>query len=185
MRARFTELIHREIAHARGGRPSGIVAKMNQLQDASMIRELYGASRAGVPINLLVRGLCCLRPGVPGLSETVRVSSVVGRFLEHSRVYRFENGGTPEFYVGSADWMARNLDSRVETVVAVTDPALQHELDAMLEVYERDNCSAWDCRADGTYERRVPAPGEPARAVQEVFIASVRKRKTGETSVSG
>jgi polyphosphate kinase len=182
MRARFTELIHREIAHARGGRPSGIVAKMNQLQDASMIRELYGASRAGVPINLLVRGLCCLRPGVPGLSETVRVSSVVGRFLEHSRVYRFENGGTPEFYVGSADWMARNLDSRVETVVAVTDPALQHELDAMLEVYERDNCSAWDCRADGTYERRVPAPGEPARAAQEVFIASVRKRKSGETA---
>jgi polyphosphate kinase len=181
MRVRFTELIHREIGHARAGRPSGIVAKMNQLQDASMIRELYRASQAGVPINLLVRGLCCLRPGVPGLSDTVRVSSVVGRFLEHSRVYRFENGGAPEFFLGSADWMARNLDSRVETVVAVTDPALQRDLDAMLEVYERDNCSAWDCRPDGTYQRRVPVPGEPARAVQEMSIASVRKRKSGET----
>lgn len=183
MRARFTELVRRESEHARAGRPAGIVAKMNQLQDAPMIRELYRASQAGVPINLMVRGLCCLRPGLPGLSETVRVSSVIGRFLEHSRIYRFENGGAPEFYIGSGDWMARNLNNRVETAVAVGDPVLQRELDAMLEVYERDNCSAWDCRPDGTYERRIPGEGEPSRAAQEVFIESVRKsRHSGAVS---
>jgi polyphosphate kinase len=179
MRARFTALVAREAEHARGGRPSGIVAKMNQLQDAPMIRELYRASQAGVPINLMVRGLCCLRPGVPDLSDTVRVSSVVGRFLEHSRVYRFTNGGDVEYYIGSADWMARNLNNRVETAVAVNDPRLRSELDAILDVYERDNCSAWDCRPDGTYERRVPTRDEPCRAAQDVFLESARKTRHG------
>jgi len=115
MRERFTELIRREVDHQRSGRPSGIRFKLNQLQDPEIIRELYEASRTGVPITLCVRGLCCLRAGVPGLSATIRVFSIVGRFLEHSRIYRFENGGNPELYIGSADWMRRNFDSRMET----------------------------------------------------------------------
>jgi polyphosphate kinase len=177
MRARFTELIRREAEHARAGRPSGIDAKMNQLQDAPMIRELYRAAQAGVPINLIVRGLCCLRPGVPGLSETVRVTSVVGRYLEHSRIFRFTNGGAPEHYLGSADWMARNLNNRVETVVAVADPVLQGELDDILDVYAQDNSSAWDCRPDGTYRRREPPEGGPRLAAQEVFIERARRSR--------
>jgi polyphosphate kinase len=170
MRPRFIELIRREAAHARAGRPSGIHAKMNQLQDGEIIRELYEASLAGVPITLNVRGLNCLRPGVPGLSETIRVFSVIGRFLEHSRIYRFVNGGEPEYFIGSADWMKRNLDRRVETIAPVLDPAAQRKLETILETYEQDNCSAWDCRPDGTYVRRRVGDGEERRAAQEIFI---------------
>lgn len=174
MRRRFTELIRREAEHARAGRPSGIDGKMNQLQDPDIIRELYRAAAAGVPIRLNVRGLCCLRPGVPGLSENIRVFSIVGRFLEHSRIYRFTNGGEPEYFLGSADWMKRNLNSRVETVVPIQDPQLQRELDEILEAYHRDNCSAWDCGPDGVYRRRQPGPGEERRAAQETFIRLAR-----------
>ena len=170
MRRRFNQLIRREAKHASAGRPSGIHAKMNQLQDADIIQELYRAGQAGVPISLNIRGLCCLRPGVPGLSENIRVFSVLGRFLEHSRLYRFVNGGDPEHFIGSADWMKRNLKKRVETVVPVRDPALKQELDEILQVYERDNVSAWDCRPDGTYVGRTPEPGESSRAAQQVFI---------------
>jgi polyphosphate kinase len=119
MRSRFVELIRREAQHAIDGRSSGIRAKMNQLQDPEIIRELYRASQSGVPITLNIRGLCCLRPGVPGLSDTIRVFSVLGRFLEHGRIYGFENDGAPEYYIGSADWMKRNLDRRVETIAQV------------------------------------------------------------------
>lgn len=170
LRERFTALIRREAGHARAGRPCGIQAKMNQLQDASMIRELYGASLAGVPVVLNVRGLCCLRAGVPGLSPTIRVSSTLGRFLEHSRIYRFENGGAPEFFIGSADWMTRNLSRRMEVVAPVRDPAIKNELDAILRAYEEDNCSSWDMQPDGEYLRRHPATGEPSRGAQQVFI---------------
>jgi polyphosphate kinase len=155
MRKRFTELIRRESEHARAGRPCGIRAKMNQLQDFEIIRELYEASRAGVPIELNVRGLCCLRPGVPGLSETIRVFGVVGRFLEHSRIFRFENGGQAEHFLGSADWMKRNLDGRVETVLSVSDEDVKRQIDEILEVYVTDNASAWDCDADGVYRQRI------------------------------
>jgi len=174
MRERFVELIRREAEHAAAGRESGIYAKMNQLQDPEMIRELYRASRAGVPITLNVRGLCCLRPGVPGLSETIRVYSVVGRFLEHSRLYRFANGGNAEYYMGSADWMHRNLTNRIETVVPVLDAALRSALDGVIEVYETDNCSAWDCGSDGTYAQRSPEGGQPCLAAQPVFIERTR-----------
>jgi polyphosphate kinase len=166
MRRRFAELIRREAAHAQAGRPSGIYAKMNQLQDSGIIRELYRASRAGVPIVLNVRGLCCLRPGVGGLSDTIRVFGVVGRFLEHSRLFRFENGGTSEHYIGSADWMKRNLNSRVETVAPVEDLELKSQLDEIIDAYEDDNCSVWDCGPDGVYTRRAPADGELRRDVQ-------------------
>jgi polyphosphate kinase len=175
MRRRFTELIGREAAHAKAGRPSGIRAKMNQLQDSGIIRELYKASRAGVPIDLNVRGLCCLRPGVPGLSKNIRVFGVVGRFLEHSRIFRFTNGGQPEHYLGSADWMKRNLNNRVETVAPVEDPKLKAQLDEILAVYDTDNCSVWDCLPDGTYVRRAPADGEPRREAQETLARLARQ----------
>jgi polyphosphate kinase len=170
MRQGFLALIRREIEHRRAGRPAGIRAKMNQLQDPAVIRALYEASAAGVPIALIVRGLCCLRPGVPGLSDSIRVVSVLGRFLEHSRIYCFENGGSPELFTGSADWMERNLDRRVETIAPVRDPALCRELVEILDVYERDNATAWDGLPDGTYVRRRPAEGEPARESQAEFI---------------
>jgi polyphosphate kinase len=175
MRDTFTALIRREAGHAAAGRPSGIRAKMNQLQDPALIRELYAASAVGVPIKLNIRGLCCLRPGVPALSETIRVFSVLGRFLEHARIYCFVNGGAPEYYIGSADWMKRNLDHRVETVAPVSDPALQRELDAILGVYDADNASAWDLQPDGTYVLRTPAEGEPRRSAQEMFVTLATK----------
>jgi polyphosphate kinase len=169
MRSEFTALIRREAEHAREGRSSGIYAKMNQLQDPDIIRELYDASRAGVPIRINVRGLCCLRPGVPGLSETIEVHGLVGRFLEHSRLYRFVNDGDHEYYMGSADWMKRNLDNRFETIVPILDPAIRAELDRVIAVYDSDNASMWDCGADGLYRLRRPDPGEPRIAAQEVF----------------
>jgi polyphosphate kinase len=169
MREWFRKLVQREAEHAAAGKASGITAKMNQLQDPELIRELYRASRAGVPIDLNVRGLCCLRPGVPGLSENIRVYSVLGRFLEHGRIYRFCNDGNPQYYIGSADWMKRNLDRRVETIAPVEDPTLKAELDAILKVYEEDNHSAWDLQADGSYVRRRPADGEAPRPSQQIF----------------
>jgi len=140
------------------------------LQDPQMIRELYAASKAGVPIDLIVRGLCCLRPGVAGLSETIRVTSVIGRFLEHSRIYRFENDGDPVLLLGSADWMKRNLNNRVETIIPVLDREVRAEIDDLLGVYGRDNDSAWDCDADGVYHRRRPPAGTKRIAAQEVLI---------------
>jgi len=170
LRERITALIRREAEHARAGRPCGIRAKMNQLQDPQMIWELYQAGLAGVPIVLNVRGLCCLRAGVPGLSPTIQVYSTLGRFLEHSRIYRFENGGAPEFFIGSADLMTRNLSRRMEVVAPVCDPVIKNELETVLRTYEEDNCSAWDMQPDGTYLRRHPAPGEARRCAQQVFI---------------
>ena len=184
MRDRFVELIRREAAHAAAGRPSGIRAKMNQLQDPTVIRELYRASQSGVPISLNVRGLCCLKPGVPGLSETIRVFSVLGRFLEHGRIYRFENGGAPEVLIGSADWMRRNLDRRVETIAPVADPALKSELTAILDVYENDNCTAWDLQPDGSWTRRQRRADAPRRPSQEVFIRLVAGKTVEESDVT-
>ncbi len=177
MRRRFIELIRREVEHARAGRACGIDAKMNQLQDPEFVRELYLASQAGVPIQLNVRGKCVLRPGVPGLSENTRVFSVVDRFLEHSRIYRFWNGGDPEYFIASADWMRRNLTNRVEVAVPILDGTLKQDLDEILEVYHADNCSAWDCGPDGTYVRRTPREGEGWQAAQDTFIQLARETR--------
>ncbi len=171
MRERFTALIRREAENQRNGKPSGIKAKLNQLQDQDIIKELYLASRAGVPISLNIRGLCCLRAGVQGLSESIRVYSIIGRFLEHSRIYRFENGGDPVFLIGSADWMKRNLDRRIETIVPISDPVIKAELEEILRVYETDNCYSWDMQPDGTYLRRRPAEGEECLAAQQYFAS--------------
>ena len=177
LRERFTALIRREAEHARAGRPSGIRAKMNQLQDPHMIRELYEASLAGVPIALNVRGLCCLRADVPGLSPTIHVYSTLGRFLEHSRIYRFENGGNPDYFIGSADLMTRNLSRRLEAVAPILDPAIKSELEAILRTYEQDNCSAWDMQPDGNYLQRQPDPGEARRGAQQLFIEQARRNQ--------
>ena len=170
MRERFTELIQREAKHARAGRPCGIKTKMNQLQDPLIIQELYKASHAGVPISLNIRGLCCLRAGVPGLSDSITVFSILDRFLEHSRIYRFENDGKPEYFIGSADWMRRNLDSRMETIMSVTDPVIKDELENILSVYENDNITAWYMQPDGSYVRKTPPENEEPRPSQEIFI---------------
>lgn len=160
LRQGFRALIDREIEHARAGRPARIILKNNGLADPGMIRALYRASQAGVQADLIVRGLCCLRPGVPGISDRIRVRSIVGRFLEHSRIYYFENGGAPEVYIGSADLMERNLDRRVEVLWPIADPALrQHIRDVVLEALLSDTDRAWTLNADGTYERARPPEG--------------------------
>ncbi|WP_101294405.1 polyphosphate kinase 1 [Halegenticoccus soli] len=161
MREAFSRLIRREAEHARDGRDARIVAKMNALEDPEMVKELYRASMAGVDVDLVVRGICRLRPGVEGVSDTVSVHSVVGRFLEHSRIFYFRNDGDPEYYVGSADWMTRNLDRRVEAVAPVEDEALREELRAILEVTLSDNRKRWVMNADGSYDQVRPAEGEP------------------------
>jgi polyphosphate kinase len=163
MRHRVIELIDREAAFARAGRGGRIVAKMNAVADTETIEALYRASQAGVAIDLIIRGICCLRPGVAGVSDNVRVISIIGRFLEHSRLWRFANCGAPEYYIGSADWMARNFDRRVEAVVPVEDPALHPRLDALLETCLSDNRGAWELRENGTYRQRHPGT-DPERS---------------------
>jgi polyphosphate kinase len=169
MRERFIALIRQEASNHKLGKPSGIKAKMNQLQDRQIIRELYLAGQAGVPISLNIRGLCSLRAGEPGLSDTIRVYSIVGRFLEHSRIYRFENGGDPIFLIGSADWMKRNLESRMETIMPVESPEIKTELEEILSVFERDNTFSWDMQPDGSYIRRQPAENEEPLSAQYYF----------------
>ncbi|HEY0174149.1 MAG TPA: polyphosphate kinase 1 [Pyrinomonadaceae bacterium] len=159
LRERTLALIRREAEHARAGRPARIVVKINRLADTRVIAALYEASQAGVPVELIVRGICMLMPGVPGLSETIRVRSVVGRFLEHSRAYYFQNGGEEELYTGSADWMPRNFDRRVETIAPVRDERLKKYLkDVLLDAYLRDNVKARLLGPDGSYR---PVPVEP------------------------
>jgi polyphosphate kinase len=169
MRARLMALIEREAAHARAGRPARIVAKMNALVDPETIAALYAASQAGVEIDLIVRGICCLRPGVEGVSDGIRVISIVGRYLEHSRIYHFQNDGQPEYYIGSADWMPRNFDRRVEALVPVEDQTLHQALASVLETCLSDNRQAWELHADGTYRQRRPAEGEPERATHQIL----------------
>ena len=161
LRGRMIELIKRETEHAHAGRQARIIVKINRLADVEMIRALYEASEASVPIDLIVRGVCMLRPQVPGLSETINVRSIVGRLLEHSRVFYFANGGDEEIYTGSADWMPRNFDRRVEVVAPVYDPKLKRYLkEVVLAAYLKDNVKARRLLADGHYERIQPAPGE-------------------------
>ena len=170
LRSGFEELIDRETAHAEAGRSSGIAVKLNAISDAGIVQRLYRASRAGVPIDLIVRGMCVLRPGVPGVSETIRVRSIVGRFLEHSRMFVFTNGGDYEVYVGSADWMGRNLDRRVESVVPVLDPVLGEFIRTeILDVLVADNVKARVLRPDGGYERRRILPGEERVDAQQIL----------------
>ncbi|HEV7837219.1 MAG TPA: polyphosphate kinase 1 [Gemmatimonadaceae bacterium] len=156
MRQRFTAMVRREADNARAGKPARIIAKMNALVDPEMIQHLYEASQAGVDIDLIVRGICCLRPGIPGVSDRIKVISIVGRFLEHSRIYYFANNGEEELYFGSADWMPRNFDRRVEVITPIEDRSLHGRVTALLETCLIDNREAWDLASDGTYTQRKP-----------------------------
>ena len=174
MREKFLKLIYREIEHQKQGYPSYIIAKMNSLVDPEIISALYEASQVGVNIDLIIRGICCIRPKVKGLSDRIRVISVIGRFLEHSRIFYFSNGGEEQVYIGSADWMPRNLDARVEVITPVEEGSLVKELKQILEIILADNRQAWDLKADGTYIQRVPKDGEPEMSSQKHFMSQGR-----------
>jgi polyphosphate kinase len=170
------EKIEREIAHQRDGGSGLIQFKMNALEDADVTRALYRASQAGVKVDLIVRDTCRLRPGIPGVSDNVRVVSIVGRFLEHGRIFHFHNGGSPEFFIGSADCMKRNLEARVEALTPVEDPRHQEELRRVLEVQLEDPRGAWDMQPDGTYvQRRIEEEGKE-RHSQRMLIDRAEKR---------
>ena len=171
LRQGFRALVEREMEHAKAGRPARMIIKNNAVADAGMIKILYRASQAGVTIDMIVRGVCCLRPGIPGISDRINVRSIVGQFLEHSRVYYFENGGAPEVYIGSADLMERNLDRRVEVLCPVNDPAMRQLLrDAVLEVLLSDTDRAWTLRTDGSYARAAAPEGVPPLNSQRFLL---------------
>jgi len=183
LRSRLEALIAREMQIARRGQKAHLIFKVNSLADPEMIRLLYEASQAGVRIQLLVRGVCCLRPGVPRVSENIEVTSIVGRFLEHSRVYYFHNGGEEEIYIGSADLMARNIDHRVEVLAPIRDPGLVRTLrDAVLKTYLADNMKARHMNAAGNYSRRKAANGKPRINSQEWLL---ERRKAQSKNKSG
>lgn len=189
MKRRFLELLDREIGHvadwkARGGdendecRPH-IVAKMNSLEDRAVVRKLYEASNAGVKIELIVRGFCCLRPGVAGMSENISVVSVIGRFLEHSRIFHFNNNGQPEYYIGSADWMYRNLNNRVECITPIFEPALQNRLKQIIDVMRADQRQAWDMQSDGTYIQRQSDPDAKGPVGTHNLLMQMARKEVG------
>jgi polyphosphate kinase len=171
LRKGMEALIQREIDHAKAGRGGHIRCKMNSLVDPAIIALLYEASQAGVVIELIIRGMCCLRPGLAGISETIHVVSVIGRFLEHSRLFWFGNGGQAEVFIGSADWMPRNLDRRVEAVAPIEALPLAKELESMLDLYLNDS-GAWHMLPDGTYEQR-PSEAKP-KLVQPTLMKQWR-----------
>lgn len=175
LRDRMVGMIRREIKHCNAGNSGRIIAKMNALIDPDIIRTLYEASQAGVQIDLIIRGMCCLRPGIPGISDNIRVISIVGRYLEHSRIFYFQNNGQEEVYIGSADWMPRNLDRRVEAVTPIEDPVLRQELQAILTVQLADNRRAWELQSDGSYVQRHTSKGEPERDAQIICMQQVEK----------
>ncbi|MFB2936748.1 polyphosphate kinase 1 [Aerosakkonemataceae cyanobacterium BLCC-F154] len=170
LRDRMVALIHREIEHCQNGRSGRIVAKMNALVDPQIIAKLYEASRAGVEIDLIIRGICCLRPGLPEVSENIRVISIVGRFLEHSRIFYFQNGGQEEVYIGSADWMSRNLNRRVEAITPVEDLNLTKDLQEILGIMLSDNRQAWELQSDGSYIQRRPSDNNQEQSAQKTLM---------------
>ena len=187
MRARFVELLEAEIANHEAGRPARIVCKMNQLEDPEMCALLSRASGAGVPVDLIVRGLCCLAPGVPGLTENVRIRSIIGRFLEHSRIFHFASGSEDPlegtFLIGSADWMTRNLSERVEAAVPITKPRLRARLWEILEICLADRRNAWELQSDGSYIQLQPDPYESAG--QEGTHATLMRLATERNRIDG
>ena len=178
MRDRFLELIKREIDNVQNGFSGRIVAKMNALVDPQIIFALYEASRAGVQIDLIIRGICCLRPGLPNLSDNIRVISIIGRFLEHSRIYYFYNNNQEEIYIGSADWMRRNLDRRVEVITPIKDQEIAKDLQEILGIMLADNRHAWDLQPDGRYIQRHPGDNCPEANSQKT-IMSMTLRSAG------
>ncbi|MDX2241171.1 MAG: polyphosphate kinase 1 [Leptolyngbyaceae cyanobacterium bins.302] len=170
LRDRMVALIRREIDHCKDGKSGRIIAKMNALIDPGIIQALYEASQAGVQIDLIIRGMCCLLPGISGVSDNIRVISIVGRYLEHSRIFHFHNDGQEEVYIGSADWMQRNLDRRVEAVTPVEDPTCAQELKAILTILLADNRQAWELQPDGSYIQRQPTEASPEKSAQVILM---------------
>jgi polyphosphate kinase len=180
LRNKFLKLIERETKNAEAGKPASIIAKMNSLCDKDIIAALYKASCAGVKIRLVVRGICSLRAGIPGLSENIEVRSIVGEFLEHARVFIFENGGSEEIYMGSADWMPRNLDRRVEILFPVLKDELKDRIRKYMEVQLEDNLKAHVQQPDGTYEkpdRRGKLPVGAQMTFCEMAIAAAKEER--------
>jgi polyphosphate kinase len=169
LREDFLTQIRREADHARAGRPARVIAKVNSLIDPAVIEELYLASQAGVQIDLVVRGMCSLRPGLPGISERIRVISIVDRYLEHARIFYFQNGGEPSLWLASADWMQRNFDRRIEIAFPVLEPALQNRLKDILEIQLGDNTKGWWMHPDGSYRRAKSAGGERLRSQDRLY----------------
>jgi polyphosphate kinase len=180
-------MIDREASHARAGKPARIVLKLNSLVDPACVAALYGAAQAGVQVDLLIRGICSLWPGVPGVSEGIRVRSIVGQYLEHSRIFSFANDGRPEWYIGSADLMERNLDRRVEAIVPVEDPEAQEKIQGLFEVMFSDDRRSWQLGADGAYHRTEELTGVPgtidtfeilkARSLASIAVEAVAPRR--------
>ncbi|MEM9487170.1 MAG: polyphosphate kinase 1 [Cyanobacteria bacterium P01_F01_bin.116] len=174
LRERMLALIKQEMSYGTKGR---IIAKMNSLVDPQIIQTLYQASQAGVSIDLMIRGICCLTPGVKGVSENIRVVSIIGRFLEHSRIFYFHNGGNEQFYIGSADWMPRNLDRRVEAVTPILATHLRRSLTNLLNICLSDNRQAWEMQSDGTYVQRHPKANEPERSTHHQLMQQAQGKQ--------
>ncbi|MFV7479380.1 polyphosphate kinase 1 [Acinetobacter junii] len=175
LHAQLINYIDDEIANAKAGKPAQIIVKVNALTEVQLINKLYEASQAGVQIDLIIRSICCLRPGLPNLSENIRVRSIVGRFLEHTRVYYFSNNGNPRIYCSSADWMDRNLFNRVEACFPIEDPALKKRIYQQgLLNYLKDNQQAWLLQGDGVWERAKPAEGEELRNAQHTLLDLIK-----------
>lgn len=170
LRERMVEMINREAENCRQGKTGRIVVKMNSLVDQPVIEALYEASQAGVEIDLIIRGICCLRPGLPKISEKIRVISIIGRFLEHSRIFYFHNDGQEEIYIGSADWMTRNLSRRVEAVTPIESPEIFRDLQEILGVMLADNRKAWELQSDGSFIQRKPQKGEEVHSTHDIFM---------------
>jgi polyphosphate kinase len=178
VRTGIIEAIRNEVAHHREGRPARIRVKANSIVDEALIDELYAASRAGVPVDLLIRGICAVRPGVEGLSETIRIRSILGRYLEHSRILYFENGGEPVAWIGSADLMHRNLDRRVEVLVKLPSPRKVGEVSALLDLAFDPHTEGWDLEHDGTWRKATSPDEQPLRNLQEVLIGTHKRRRS-------
>lgn len=170
LRDRLLALVHREIEHQKQGSQSRIIVKMNTITDPDSIRALYQASQAGVQVDLIIRGMCCLRPGVKHVSDNIRVISIIGNFLEHSRIFYFHNQGQPDLFIGSADWRSRNFDRRVEAIVPIEDVTIAQQLKDILDVMLADNRQAWELQPDGSYRQLHPGPGQPERGTQKVLM---------------
>ena len=174
LHAQLVTFIDEEIENAKAGKPAQIIIKVNALTEVQLINKLYEASQAGVQIDLIIRSICCLRPGLPGLSENIRVRSIVGRFLEHTRVFYFGNAGNARIYCSSADWMDRNLFSRVEACFPIEEPSLKKRIYQQgLINYLKDNQQAWELQGDGTWVRVTAQEGDIAHNAQQILLATV------------
>ena len=182
LRDTFISLINREIAHAKDGKEAVIIAKMNSLCDKQIIEKLYEASNAGVEIHLIVRGICCLRTGIPGVSENIHVTSIVGTYLEHARIFYFYNNGAENIYMGSADWMPRNLDRRVEIIFPVEDGVLKSKVKHILDVQLADNLKAYEMTDEGNYVKVKPQRGKKPTGAQDTFCKEAKKNNEQEIS---